>query len=85
VAEKQQNIPLNAKKFYKSASWQKCRDAYFNSQHGICERCGNAGKIVHHTAWLTPDNIDDPMISLNHELLELSQQRTPQHSRSTSI
>jgi 5-methylcytosine-specific restriction endonuclease McrA len=60
-----------AKKFYKSSAWRKCRDAYFVSQHGLCERCGGPGKIVHHKEYLTPDNINDPVISLNHEMLEL--------------
>ncbi|GGC97829.1 HNH endonuclease [Pontibacillus salipaludis] len=60
-----------AKKFYKSASWRKCRDAYFNSQQGMCERCESPGKIVHHKTWLTSKNINDPCISLNYEELEL--------------
>lgn len=60
-----------AKQFYKSAAWIKCRNAYFVLVHGICERCSDPGKIVHHTVWLTPENINDPNISLNHELLEL--------------
>lgn len=60
-----------AEKFYKSMAWRNCRDAYFISQHGICERCGDAGKIVHHTVELTPENINDPEITLNWELLEL--------------
>lgn len=28
------------------------------------------GFIVHHTEWLTPENINDPNISLNHDLLK---------------
>jgi 5-methylcytosine-specific restriction protein A len=60
-----------AKKFYKSKAWRDCRDAYFVSQHGLCERCQAPGKIVHHTVYLNPNNIDDPNVSLNHELLEL--------------
>lgn len=60
-----------AKKFYKSTAWRQCRDAYFISQHGICERCNDPGKIVHHLIVLTPENINDPNITLNFELLEL--------------
>ncbi|MCI3922500.1 HNH endonuclease [Paenibacillus sp. TRM 82003] len=63
-----------AKSFYKSKSWRSCRDAYFVSQHGVCERCegkNGVGKIVHHKEYLTPDNINDPSVSLNWELLEL--------------
>lgn len=60
-----------AKKFYKSKAWLDCRQSYYISQHGICERCHAAGKIVHHKILLTPDNIHDPSITLNHEHLEL--------------
>lgn len=60
-----------AKTFYKSSAWKKCRDAYFKLRHGFCERCPEAGKIVHHKIWLTPDNISDPSVSLNHDHLEL--------------
>lgn len=60
-----------ARWFYKSAAWQRCRDAYFKSQHGLCERCGGAGKIVHHKIYLTPENIHDPSVTLNWENLEL--------------
>ncbi|WP_085521402.1 HNH endonuclease [Tuberibacillus sp. Marseille-P3662] len=60
-----------AKKFYKGKAWRQCRDAYFVSQHGLCERCGSPGKIVHHVIWLNPDNISDPDIALNHNNLEL--------------
>lgn len=59
-----------ARKFYNSKAWRICRVAYIESVHGLCERCGEAGYIVHHTVYLTPKNINDPSISLNHELLE---------------
>jgi len=59
-----------AEKFYKSKAWKKCRESYIITVHGLCERCGNPGKIVHHKELLTPQNINDPMITLNHELLE---------------
>ncbi|WP_209121522.1 HNH endonuclease [Alkalihalobacillus sp. BA299] len=64
-------MKLFAKQFYKSKAWRNCRDAYFISQHGLCERCHSPGKVVHHTVYLSPDNIHDPTISLNHDLLEL--------------
>lgn len=60
-----------AEKFYKSKAWRKCRDAYFILMHGLCERCNGPGKIVHHTIELTPENINNPEITLNHDLLEL--------------
>lgn len=60
-----------AKSFYKSKAWRECRDAYYASKYGLCERCGNPGKIVHHKIYLTPENINDPNISLNWDNLEL--------------
>ncbi|WP_201009021.1 HNH endonuclease [Paenibacillus glycanilyticus] len=59
-----------ARKLYNSKEWKACRASYIESVHGLCERCGEAGYIVHHTIYLTPQNINDPEISLNHELLE---------------
>jgi len=59
-----------AKGFYKSKAWQACRDGYMQSQHYICERCGDMAIICHHKTWLTPANINDPTISLNWSQLE---------------
>lgn len=63
-------MKLWAKSFYNSKAWKACRAAYIKSVHGLCERCGKPGKIVHHKVYLTPSNINDPSISLNHALLE---------------
>jgi len=60
-----------AKPFYKSKAWQDCREAYFVFRHGLCERCGRPGLIVHHRIYLTPQNINDPNITLSFENLEL--------------
>jgi len=60
-----------AKPFYKSKVWQDCRDAYFVFRHGLCERCGRPGLIVHHRIYLTPQNIIDPNVTLSWENLEL--------------
>ena len=57
--------------FYKSKAWQATRDAYYVAKHGLCERCGGPGKIVHHRVYLTPANIHDPNVTLNWENLEL--------------
>jgi len=64
-----------AKSFYKSTAWLKTRESYISSVNGLCERClakdrYTPGHIVHHIEWLTPNNINDPMITLNHENLE---------------
>lgn len=64
-----------AKSFYNSALWQKCRASYISDRllrdGGLCEECGDApGYIVHHITELTPENITDPEITLNHDNLE---------------
>lgn len=60
-----------AEKFYKSKEWQDCREAFLQSRFYLCGRCGRPGKIVHHKVYLTPENINDPMITLSFENLEL--------------
>ena len=60
-----------AKKFYASKAWKACRASYILQQHGICERCGRVGEEVHHIKPITPQNITDPNITLNHDNLML--------------
>lgn len=65
-----------AKAFYKSRAWQTTRDAYAASVGGLCEDClarglYKAGEIVHHKQELTPDNIDDPSVTLAWDNLKL--------------
>ena len=64
-----------AKQFYNSTAWKKCRKSYIASVHGLCERCLKEGRlisgyIVHHKIVLTPNNIEDVNVTLNHEHLE---------------
>lgn len=64
-----------AKAFYNSSAWVKCREAYIISVHGLCEECLKHGKIepgyiVDHIIELTPQNINDPNISLNYDNLQ---------------
>lgn len=64
-----------AKAFYKSKAWLQCRDAYIASVQGLCETClrkgkVRPGKILHHKIELTPDNINDPSITLGWDNLE---------------
>ena len=63
-----------AKKFYKSKGWINCRASYINERRaidgGMCEVCKQElGYIVHHKILLTPENINDPEIALNHKHL----------------
>lgn len=64
-----------AKAFYNSKRWQQCRDAYIayriSVDGGVCEECRRQqGYIVHHEITLTPDNVNDPNISLNHRKMK---------------
>ena len=59
-----------AKRFYYSKAWQKCRAAYIASVYGLCERCTQPGDIVHHKTYIDSSNVHDPNITLNHDNLE---------------
>ena len=56
--------------FYNTKAWIKCRIGYMQSQHYVCEVCNKTATICHHKEWLTPQNISDPNISLNWNLLQ---------------
>lgn len=60
--------------FYQSKAWRDCRSSFIairvSIDGGKCERCSSAGKIVHHKEYITPMNINDPYITLNHDNLE---------------
>ena len=63
-----------AKRFYRSKAWKACRAAYIARRlaidGGLCEECRDQqGYIVHHRVTLTPENIHNPAIALNHSLL----------------
>ena len=63
-----------AKKFYSGIRWRKTREAYAKSVGYLCENClANGiitpGLIVHHKTFITPDNINDPNITLNADNL----------------
>lgn len=60
-----------ADKFYKTKRWQKCRGAYVEKMHGICEVCGGIGNEVHHVIELTKENINDPNIAYSHNNFQL--------------
>lgn len=64
-----------AKPFYNSKAWKQCRASYIDKVHGLCERCRLNGKvtpgyIVHHIDYITPNNINNPFVTLNHDNLE---------------
>lgn len=62
--------------FYSSAEWQACRNAYRKKARGMCEVClakgiYKPGEIVHHKIHITPQNINDPNITLSFDNLQL--------------
>lgn len=64
-----------AKKFYDSKLWKACRGYYISKRilidGGLCEHCKERlGYILDHKTELNDSNIDDPMISLNHDNLQ---------------
>ena len=64
-----------ARRFYTSKTWKRCRKEYLKSVSYLCERCYakgilNPAKVVHHKRYITPDNIGDPDVTLNHNNLE---------------
>ena len=59
-----------AKSFYQSVSWKDTRDFIMAKYNFMCQKCRqNPAEIVHHKIWLTPQNINDPFITLNEENL----------------
>lgn len=73
-----------ARSFYKSPAWLKNRKSYLMRTidtprgpcpPGMCERCFERGKltparVVHHKRHLSPDNINDPKVTLAYDNLQ---------------
>jgi hypothetical protein len=65
-----------AKQFYNSKAWKECRKSFIQERvsidGGLCQTCHKEpGYIVHHNGiWLTPSNITDPVVALNHDNLK---------------
>ena len=77
-----------AESFYKSKAWARCRNTYMKSVGYLCEKCMEEGKFVpaeevHHKIFITPQNINDPSITLNrNNLIALCREHHRQaHSR----
>lgn len=65
-----------ANKFYGSPKWKKCRESFKKYKRYLCEDCLDkgilaTGEIVHHIIPLTPENINDPNITMNFDNLKL--------------
>lgn len=57
--------------FYQSTKWRNCAKGFRAYKHHTCEKCGNAGWLVHHIVPLTDETVDDPDIALNYDNLML--------------
>ena len=63
-----------AKEFYHSSAWKACRESFLKQKRGLCEQCLKRGMYVpadtvHHIKHLSPENINDPSITLNYQNL----------------
>lgn len=63
-----------ARSFYKSQAWKLKREYIMQRDHHLCVDCMQIGYFtpaeeVHHITPLTPDNIQDPDISLGDDNL----------------
>lgn len=61
--------------FYNTKAWVTTREAYKKSVSGLCELCLKEGhinpcEIIHHKIELTPENINNPDITLNWNNLQ---------------
>ena len=64
-----------AKRFYNSKAWKLCRKSFIalriSVDGGMCQHCQKElGYICDHIDELTPDNINDPEITLSHDNLQ---------------
>lgn len=75
------------RRFYKSDQWKISRAMKIASTDGLCEVCHKSiGTEVHHKIHLSPENIDDPNITVNPDnlLLLCNECHNRQHERFTS-
>ena len=61
-------------RFYTTRAWRKCRASFLQERNGLCELCLKRGLIVpavhvHHKTAITPENLTDPAVTLNHSNL----------------
>lgn len=62
--------------FYQSKAWIDTRSAYAASKNYLCEMCLSKGLyvpgvITHHKQYITPENINDPNVTLSWDNLML--------------
>lgn len=59
---------------YNTKAWKDCRISYLRMVGGLCEDCLKDGlhvpaEIIHHKVELTPDNINNPSITMSFDNL----------------
>jgi len=67
-------MSAETKKFYWQRAWKECQAAYMKKAKGLCELCLKEGRItpaeiVHHKVHITPENLNNPEITFNHDNL----------------
>lgn len=73
-SEEDEMAQVFSKWFYASKQWKQTRASKLASVNGLCERCLEQNRIkpasdVHHMILLTPSNVHDPNVTMNHEHL----------------
>ena len=68
------NKDPNIERFYTTTAWRKCRASVLAEHGGLCQVCLSKGLIepavhVHHRVPITPENLDDPRITLDRSNL----------------
>lgn len=58
-----------SKPFYNSKEWQNVRDGILMRDKYLCVKCGAPAEEVHHKIILTPQNINDPSVTMNPDNL----------------
>lgn len=58
---------ISIRKFYLSVRWEVLRAIKIASVDELCEKCDAIGTETHHKIHLTPDNLNNPEISLNQD------------------
>ena len=56
--------------FYDSKAWRRLSKAFLTSKFYVCECCQGPAALTHHRQPLTPENINNPEITLNADLLQ---------------
>ena len=58
-------------RFYTTWAWRRCKESFLASKGRLCEICLSKGVIspatqVHHRVPITPENLSNPEITMNH-------------------